>query len=188
VASRNEIRNFILRKRVRRGYSSLTAISLFSGAGISDLGYELAGFKVVVQSENDLDRANICEQNFTHSICIKGDINKTWKNIIKQYKKRAGEQRLSLLSITPPCQGMSSSNPGRGKITNPDHGVRDERNLLLLSAIPIINSLKPRIVTAENVPALLNRVIREKKTGKIKTVVQAFFDELINYVSGFITS
>ncbi len=181
MSTTNEIKKFILKKRVRRGFSTLTAISMFSGAGISDLGYELAGFKIVVQSEKDLDRANICEQNFPHSTCIRGDVEETWKKIIKQYKKSAGQQRLSLLSVTPPCQGMSSSNPGRGKITNPEHGVRDERNLLLLSAIPIINRLKPRVVVVENVPALLNRVIREKKTGKIKTVVQAFFDKLASY-------
>lgn len=181
MANQNKIKRFILKKRVRRGFSTFTAISLFSGAGISDLGYELAGFRVVVQSEIDLDRANICEQNFTDSTCIKGDINKTWKKIVAQYKKSSGNQRLSLLAITPPCQGMSSSNPGRGKITDPEHGVRDERNLLLLSAVPIINQLKPRVVVAENVPALLNRVIREKKTGKAKTVVQVFFDELVDY-------
>lgn len=181
MTTTNEIKKFILKKRVRRGFSTLTAISLFSGAGISDLGYELAGFQIIVQSEKDLDRADICEQNFPHSTCIKGDIDETWEEIIKQYQKGAGQQRLSLLSITPPCQGMSSSNPGRGKITNPEHGVRDGRNLLLLSAIPIINNLKPRVVVAENVPALLNRVIREKNTGKITTVVQAFADGLTGY-------
>ncbi|MBV6397444.1 MAG: hypothetical protein HFACDABA_03058 [Anaerolineales bacterium] len=181
MTATNEIKKFILKKRVRRGFSALTAISLFSGAGISDLGYELAGFQIVVQSEKDFDRANICEQNFPNSTCIKGDIEKTWKKIIRQYRKSEKQQRLSLLTVTPPCQGMSSSNPGRGKITDPEHGVRDERNLLLLSAIPIINQLKPRVVVAENVPALLNRVIREKNTGKIKTVVQAFADELIEY-------
>lgn len=181
VANQNEIRKFILNNRLRRGSSAMTAISLFSGAGISDLGYELAGFQIVVQSEKDIDRANICEENFPNSTCIKGDINKTWKKIVEQFKVNAGGQRLSLLSITPPCQGMSSSNPGRGKITNPDHGIRDTRNLLLLSAIPIINRLKPRVIVAENVPALLNRVIRENRTGKVKTVVQAFVDELKDY-------
>lgn len=179
--SYNEVSKFISRKKTRRGFSALTAISLFSGAGISDLGYELAGFKIVVQTEKDDDRANICEQNFPHSICVKGDIDKTWKKVIKQYKKSVGNQRLSLLSVTPPCQGMSSSNPGRGKISNPDHGIRDGRNLLLLSAIPIINQLHPRIVVAENVPALLNRVIRVQKTKQIKTVVQAFADGLTDY-------
>lgn len=181
MTATNEIKKFILKKRVRRGFSALTAISLFSGAGISDLGYELAGFQIIVQSEKDFDRADICEQNFPNSTCIKGDIEETWKKIIRQYRNSAKQQRLSLLTVTPPCQGMSSSNPGRGKITNPEHGIRDERNLLLLSAVPIINQLKPRVVVAENVPALLNRVIREKNTGTVKTVVQAFFEELVDY-------
>ena len=107
MANQNKIKRFILKKRVRRGFSTFTAISLFSGAGISDLGYELAGFRVVVQSEIDLDRANICEQNFTDSTCIKGDINKTWKKIVAQYKKSSGNQRLSLLAITPPSAARS---------------------------------------------------------------------------------
>lgn len=177
----DKVNEFTLRKKARRGFSTLTAISLFSGAGISDLGYELAGFNVVVQSEIDSDRVNICEQNFPNSICVRGDIDKTWVNVVKQYKNKTANKRLDILSLTPPCQGMSSSNPGRGKISNPDHGNRDSRNLLLLSAIPIINQLKPRVIVAENVPALLNRVIRLKSNEKIKTVVQAFADELTDY-------
>jgi len=176
----SDVGKFIKSPR-QKAKNNFLSVSLFSGAGISDLGYELAGFSIVIQSEKDEDRANICDNNFSNSICIRGDIEITWKDVIENYKKKAGKARLSLLSITPPCQGMSSSNPGRGKIHNPDHGNRDSRNLLLLSALPIIEELKPRIVVAENVPALLNRVIRDEKTNQVKTVVQAFADGLANY-------
>jgi DNA (cytosine-5)-methyltransferase 1 len=52
---------------------------------------------------------------------------------------------------------MSSSNPGRGKISEAQ--TSDTRNLLLLDAIPVIEALNPRIVVVENVPQLLNRVV-----------------------------
>lgn len=181
MTTQEQLKNFIVKNKMRRGFSDLTAISLFSGAGISDLGYELAGFQMIVQSEKDNDRSNILEENFPDSVCVRGDIKKTWRVVIKNYQRLFPKKRLDLLVLTPPCQGMSSSNPGRGKIADPEHGNRDARNLLLLSSLPIIQRLEPRVIVAENVPALLNRVIRVGAKGKVTTVIQAFAEKLKKY-------
>jgi len=170
-----------LKRPSRRAWANLPALSLFSGAGISDLGYELAGFKFLVQSELDKHRAAICQRNFPNAKCVVGDILEKWPEVIKKYRASAKSQRPALLSLTPPCQGMSSSNPGRGKITNPDDGVRDQRNLLLLSALPIIHELKPRIIVAENVASLLNRIVKVGAANEVKTVVEAFAEEIDHY-------
>ena len=170
-----------LKRPNTRPSTKLLALSLFSGAGLSDLGYELAGFGFAAQCELDKHRAEICKRNFPNSECVVGDVREKWGEVLQAYRNKTHSQRPSLLSLTPPCQGMSSSNPGRGKITNPDDGVRDERNLLLLSALPIIHELKPRIIVAENVAPLLNRIVKVGAENEVKTVVVAFEQGLEGY-------
>lgn len=145
-----------LRAARRDAMHGVPAVSLFSGAGLSDLGYERAGFRFVVQAELDEDRATLCTANFPESSVVIGDLLTTHEKVIGAYEQ-SGAGRLQLLSITPPCQGMSSSNPGRGKKSNVNN--RDERNRLLLDVIPIIQALRPRIVVVENVPQILNEVV-----------------------------
>jgi DNA (cytosine-5)-methyltransferase 1 len=55
----------------------------------------------------------------------------------------------------------------------------DERNKLILEAVPIVQALRPRVVVGENVAALLNRAI--KWHGRTETVVRAFADGLAGY-------
>jgi DNA (cytosine-5)-methyltransferase 1 len=150
----NSSYNYIFSERLDE--LKYTAVSLFSGGGISDIGYESAGFKFIVQSEKNNNRAKLLENNFARSKCINGEVRNKTNEIVDCYKSET-ESRLDLLSITPPCQGMSSSNPGRGKITIGK--TSDERNLLLLDALPIIFELNPKIIVIENVPQLLNRVV-----------------------------
>lgn len=166
-----------LHKPNRRAFSALTAVSLFSGSGLSDLGYELAGFKFALQCELDKNRAALGKSNFPNSHWIVGKVQDKREKIITEYRKLARDTTLDLLCLTPPCQGMSSSNPGRGKIT--DAKESDERNVLLLESLPIIEALQPRIVIAENVASLLNRIV--EWNGETKPVVQAFADGVKDY-------
>jgi len=166
-----------LHRRNRRAFRCTPAVSLFSGVGLSDLGYELAGFEFIVQCELDQRLAEIGKRNFSSSQWIVGDIREKHNQIVKTFITHSHNRQLELLSLTPPCQGMSSSNPGRGKISS--HEQSDQRNTLILDTLPIIEALKPRIVVAENVAPLLNRVV--KWQGQIRTVVQAFADSLDSY-------
>lgn len=160
----------------RQAKDALPAVSLFSGAGLSDAGYAQAGFNFLVQSELDANRAALCAENFPQAVSVVGDLRNTWQTVVAEYKKRTSEQ-LHLMSVTPPCQGMSSSNPGRGKASDPK--TRDKRNRLLLEAIPIVTELEPRVVVAENVMQALNETIQVGK--RLRKVVEAFSEELKNY-------
>jgi len=152
---------------------TLPALSLFSGAGISDFGFEIAGFSYVVQSEIDHSRAELCKLNFPHSCVVVGDLLKTQQQVINSYQE-SGRGTPALLSITPPCQGMSSSNPGRGKKIHIDK--RDTRNRLLLDAVPVITALQPRIVVVENVVEILSEIVEIE--GEHKKIIDVFTSHL----------
>ena len=152
-SSRKMIRDFVL----RRGPAApvhRTAVSLFSGAGLSDLGYQLAGFGFVVQVEIDEKRASIGADNFPSSTWLTRDVRESGSEIAEAYT-RATSQELDLLVATPPCQGMSSANPSRGKRQTPEAKAHDGKNRLLLDVIPVAEILKPRIIVAENVRQVL---------------------------------
>ena len=164
-------RSFLFRKRESDQSNKLPAISLFAGGGLSDLGYELAGFQFLIHSELEPNRAEFCARNFPDSTCVIGDLWKTWEEVVSEYQKRT-KKPPALVSVTPPCQGLSSSNPSRGKVA--DASTSDERNLLLLASVPVIKELGPRIVVVENVPQVLQRVLRVAENEEPCKVVEAF--------------
>lgn len=166
-------KSFIFSSKTNAIISDLPAVSIFSGGGISDLGYEAVGFSFMVQAEKEDHRAKLCKSNFGNSTCVIGDIRQTAKTVISEYRQQKTESP-ALISITPPCQGVSSSNPSRGKIAEPK--TSDERNTLVLDTIPVIKELAPRIVVIENVPQLLNRVVAHN--GREEKVFSIFENEL----------
>lgn len=85
---------------------------------------------------------------------IVGDVRSKAQELIETFQQKA-TGGLDLLAVTPPCQGLSSSNPGRGKRVAGAVREQEDRNTLLLAAVPIIKALKLRVVVAENVPQIL---------------------------------
>jgi len=171
-----------LSRRVRPSGDGVPAVSLFSGAGLSDLGYAYAGFRFRVHAESDSKRAQLCAANFPDSEVVVGDIRETTREIVSAYR-RAERGRPALVAVTPPCQGMSSSNPGRGKVSEPDGNGRNERNLLLLAAVPVIEQLRPLCVVVENVPQVLLRTIQLSRRKRPEKLVDAFFRGLDGYTA-----
>ena len=150
---RQNVRDFVLRDRPAAS-APRTAISLFSGAGLSDLGYEMAGFRFVVQVEADHRRALIGADNFPSSTWLSRDVSVSATEIAEAYALSTSRP-LDLLVATPPCQGMSSANPSRGKRQSSRANAHESKNRLLLEVIPIARLLKPRIIVAENVRQVL---------------------------------
>ena len=148
------LRDFVSQDNKSATPTPLTAVSLFSGGGLSDLGYELAGFRFCVQVEADQRRAEIGADNFPNSTWITGDVRTSGGEIVNAYCS-AASRRLDLLVATPPCQGMSSSNPSRGKRQTPKARALEDKNRLMLGLIPIALVLKPRVIVAENVRQIL---------------------------------
>ena len=117
--------------------NTLSAISLFSGAGGMDLGFERAGFDV--HWSNDLD-GTACETyqtNFSSENVI-GPI----ENLAKSLKRFS---EVDCVFGGPPCQGFSVA----GKMD-----LEDPRSKLVYQFMDIISVLRPKSFVMENVPSL----------------------------------
>ena len=165
--------NFIRAETPVEHETTLSSLSLFSGAGISDIGYEQAGFHTVVRSELNDDRCEIASPNFPNAETIRGDIGERTHEIISAYQQSEYDE-LVLMTVTPPCQGMSSSNPARGRMG--DISRRDARNRLMLDACPIINALEPRFIVIENVGMILKEKVEED--GEEHLVINLFHERI----------
>lgn len=154
-----------------------TVVSLFSGAGIADTGYARAGFQVRAQVEVDPDRAAAGRVNFPESTWFVSDVRECLSDVVGlPVLDRDGTD---LLIATPPCQGMSSSNPSRGKRATPKADALDEKNGLILEVIPYAHALTPRMIVCENVRQILTLTVRRE--GRRRSVIDLLQEELPDY-------
>ena len=174
--SLKRLHRFLL-KSSRKKDGSLPAVSLFSGAGLSDFGYECAGFQFHVQAEIDRERASIGKVNFPNSRWLVDDVTAHSPQVVRTFS--AIGKRLALLVATPPCQGMSSSNSSRGKRDSIEAQKHSDKNTLVFSILPIVEALNPRMFVVENVRQLLT--LEVKRRGRLKTVPQVLSDTLPEY-------
>lgn len=139
------------------------SVSLFSGGGIGDLGIHYGcGIETIVAVEKVESRAALIRANYPKTEVVQGDINKNFQEIIKKSKERLNGKRPLLVSLSPPCQGMSQN--GLGKINKQiKQGKRpkyDPRNRLFIPALKIAKALQPEYVFFENVSNMKNTVIK----------------------------
>ena len=118
--------------------NKLTAISLFTGAGGMDIGFEAAGFNVVFANEIIKEAAETYRANHPGCNMLNDDIN----NIFDELSNYEG---VDLVFGGPPCQGFSVA----GKM-NPD----DERSKLIFTFLDVVEKVRPRFFVMENVKAL----------------------------------
>lgn len=163
------------------------AISLFSGAGLGDLGYRAAGFDFLSLCEIEPDRAALAQLNCPEAHVFVSDVREVRKQQIalaQDRLSRLGEE-LFLLTCTAPCQGMSKSGQGT-LLKNVREGNRpalDPRNRLILPALDVIRDLRPRWVVFENVVAMRNTVILDEKN-KPRRILDVVFDRLSDEYEG----
>lgn len=146
---------------VRRRLNGLKAVSLFSSAGIGELGMQAAGLEVVLANELLPQRVALYRENFRHAV-LQGDIRELRDQFIASATEALAAEELFLLYATPPCQGMSSNGLGKLK-SEVEAGRReaeDERNRLVIPAMDIAVALRPRWVLFENVPGMEGTWIR----------------------------
>lgn len=134
----------------------LKVISLFSGCGGLDLGFEMAGFTVPVANEYDAAIWETFEVNHPHTHLIKGDIRKI----------DATHFPTDVDGIIggPPCQSWSAAGSLRG--------IEDMRGQLFYDYIRILKEVKPRFFLAENVSGML----ANRHSQAVKNII-AMFDE-----------
>lgn len=112
-------------------------ISLFSGCGGLDLGFEQAGFKRIWANDFDSDAQAIYSLNL-------GEIDR--RDILTVAESEIPEG--DILTAGFPCQPFS--NAGNRK------GVHDSRGMLYKECLRIIKSKMPKVIVFENVKGLLS--------------------------------
>ncbi len=116
----------------------MNIISLFSGAGGLDLGFEKAGFNTIWANEYDKDIWETYEKNFPHTKLDRRSITKIPSNEIPETLGIIGG---------PPCQSWSEAGSSRG--------IDDHRGQLFFEFIRLLKDKKPLFFLAENVSGML---------------------------------
>lgn len=141
--------------------NALKAASLFSSAGIGELGIEAAGMEILVANELLPGRVALYRENFSHDV-LQGDIAEKKNEFVQKALAKLGSEELFLLYATPPCQGMSSNGMGKLKseVALGRRNKEDMRNRLVMPAMDVAVALKPRWLLLENVPGMEKTQIR----------------------------
>lgn len=121
----------------------MNVISLFSGCGGLDLGFERAGFNVPVANEFDPTIFETFKINHPKTHLIEGDVRKITKNDIVPFIQ--GE--VDGIIGGPPCQSWSEAGALRG--------IKDARGQLFFDYIRILKDFQPKFFLAENVSGML---------------------------------
>jgi DNA (cytosine-5)-methyltransferase 1 len=116
----------------------MNIISLFSGAGGLDLGFEKAGFKTVWANEFDKEIWETYEKNFPNT--------KLDRRSIVNIPSSEIPDAVGLIG-GPPCQSWSEA----GKLK----GIDDHRGQLFFEFIRVLRDKKPLFFLAENVSGML---------------------------------
>lgn len=116
----------------------MKVISLFSGAGGLDLGFERSGFNTIWANEFDKEIWQTYESNFPNTTLDKRSITNIKSDEIPDADGLIGG---------PPCQSWSEA----GKL----RGIDDHRGQLFFEFIRVLRDKKPLFFLAENVSGML---------------------------------
>lgn len=136
----------------------MNVISLFSGCGGLDLGFEMAGFDIPVANEFDKKIWETFKANHPNTKLIEGDVRKITKEDIAPYI--VGE--VDGIIGGPPCQSWSEAGALRG--------IEDERGQLFFDYIRILKDFKPKFFLAENVSGML----ADRHSDAVKNILNLF--------------
>lgn len=131
-------------------------ISLFSGCGGLDLGFEKAGFDIPIANEFDKTIWDTFKINHPKTKLIEGDI----RNI----KEEDFPDEVDGIIGGPPCQSWSEAGSLKG--------IDDERGQLFFDYIRILKSKQPKFFLAENVSGML----ANRHSEAVKNIVSMFED------------
>ena len=130
-----------------RSENQMKIISLFSGAGGLDIGFDQAGFETSVMVEFDPACCRTLRKNMPNTPVIEGDINQI---STKQILEAAGLKPLEAALVIggPPCQSFS--------LAGKRMGMNDPRGMLVLQFIRVVRESLPKAFVMENVRGMTN--------------------------------
>ena len=129
--------------------------SLFAGAGLMDLGFELAGWECKWAVEWDKQACETWKHNRPgmENRIICGDVRKATPDQLAE---------VDLIIGGPPCQGFSVANSSRAhKNGNLSAWRDDHRNLLYKEFLRLVTALKPKYFVMENVKPMFSTGAKE---------------------------
>ena len=144
----------------------MNIVSLFSGCGGLDLGFENAGFNIVWANEFDESIHATYRLNHPNTKLNTADIRTITGNDIPDCDGIIGG---------PPCQAWSEGGKRRG--------IEDPRGQLFLDYIRIVKEKKPKFFLIENVQGILEEKHKQSLEGFILSLEDAGYNvtyELLN--------
>ena len=144
----------------------MKVVSLFSGCGGLDLGFERAGFNVIWANEFDKSIHETYRLNHPNTTLNTSDIRTLTGNDIPDCDGIIGG---------PPCQAWSEGGKGLG--------IEDPRGQLFWDYIRIVKEKKPKFFLIENVQGILEEKHKESLDGFLTVLRDAGYNityELLN--------
>ena len=129
-------------------------ISLFSGCGGLDLGFECAGFDIVVANEFD--------SSIWQTFRLNHPKTKLLVNDIRNLSVDSFPDDVDGIIGGPPCQSWSEAGAQRG--------INDSRGKLFFDYIRILQAKQPKFFLAENVSGML----ADRHSDAVKSIVELF--------------
>lgn len=145
----------------------MKVISLFSGCGGLDLGFEKAGFQIPIANEYDKTIWETFKVNHPETHLIEGDIRKV--------NEEEFPEDIDGIIGGPPCQSWSEAGALRG--------INDARGQLFFDYIRILRSVKPKFFLAENVSGMLANRHSEAVQNILVLFEESGYDVTMNLVN-----
>lgn len=138
----------------------MKVISLFSGCGGLDLGFEKAGFEVPVANEFDPSIFETFKANHPKTKLIEGDI--------RDISESDFPDDVDGIIGGPPCQSWSEAGALRG--------IEDQRGQLFFDYIRVLRKTQPKFFLAENVSGML----ANRHSEAVKNILKLFDESNYN--------
>ena len=163
---------------MKQNNNKYNVLSLFSSAGIGELGIKACGMEILLSNELLKSRCALYHENYPETTSLCGDIWQLQDQIIDTWKDyNVGSP--FLIYATPPCQGMSFNSVGKrlNEIRKGKAPKDDPRNQLIIPTIQLAKKLKPEWLLLENVQEMQNTII-PIENGEYKNIIEYIREEL----------
>lgn len=133
------------------------AASTFSGGGGMCLGVKRAGFDVVYASEFVPAARATYAANFGFEPDGRDIRDVPGEAILERVYERTGRSELDYLEGSPPCSSYSTAGKrekGWGEAKHYSDGIHQRTDDLFEQFVRLIDEVRPKVVSAENVPGL----------------------------------